>query len=147
MENDKNYYEQLMDTYNEWKDLVKDLIKERLYNYEGQECYICDLAYTLFEGENIDGSFTYSYYWSKELIRKYWDDFSEIYDEFIAECGKENSINVLEEPEKFVVIMLLEQASQLLSNYDNKFIEDNWNNEIVLNKKNIKEIIKSLGDE
>lgn len=141
---EKNWCEELMNQYDNWKDLVKDLIKDRLYDYEGNSSYVCDLAYTLFEGENIDGSFTYSYYWSKELIRKYWDDYAEIYEEYIAQCGKENSINVLEEPKRFVVVMLLEQAQTLLSNYDNKFINDNWNNEITLNKTNINKIIKSM---
>ena len=42
--------------------------------------------------------------------------------------------------------MLLEQASQLLSNYNNKFIDDNWNEEITSNDENIKKIKESLED-
>lgn len=143
MEN-KNYYENLMEKYENWKDLVKDLIIDRLENYKNDKVYLCDLAYTLFESENIDGSFTYSYYWSKELIKKYWNEFSEIYENYIWNVGKENSVNCLEEPERFVVIMLLEQAQNLLSNYDNDFINDNWNEEIKLNNSNIKKIIESF---
>lgn len=141
---EKNYYEELMKKYDSFEDLVKDLIIERLENYKGQKVYVCDLACTLFEGENIDESFTYSTYWSKELIKKYFDEFSYLYDEYIADCGKENSINVFDEPEKFIVIMLLEQAQTLLSNYDNDFINDNWNNEIELNDENIKKIKGAL---
>ena len=139
----KNCYEELMEKYESWEDLVKDLIKERLEDYKGQKIYTCDLASTLFEGENVDGSFTYSTYWSKELIKKYFDEFSYIYDEYIANCGKENSINLLAEPEEFIVIMLLEQAN-ILINCSNDFINDNWDNEIELNDENIKKIVESL---
>jgi len=146
MKKEKNYYEELMEKYPSWEELVKDLVIERLEDYKGNNCYICDLAYTLFEGENIDGSFTYSSYWSKELIKNYWDEYADIYDDYIWSCGKESSINPLDEPEKFVVIMLLEQAQKLLSNYNNKFIDDNWNEEVELNDKNIKKIVESLED-
>lgn len=142
---EKDYYEELMDKYYSWKDLVKDLIIERLEDYKDTEHYLCDLAYTLFEGENIDGSFTYSFYWSKELIKKYWNDFADLWEEYKFSVGETN-INIFDEPEKFVVIMLLEQASQLLSNYNNKFINDNWNEEITLNDENIKKIKESLED-
>lgn len=140
---EKNWCEELMEQYDSWEDLVKDLIKSRLYDYEGNSIYSCDLAYQLFEGENIDGSFTYSTYWSKELVKKYWDDFNEIYENYIWNVGKENSINVLDEPEKFVVVMLLEQAQNILSKLE--FIDTNWNDEIELNKENIETIINELG--
>lgn len=143
MEN-KNYYEELMEKYENWEDLVKDLIIDRLEDYKSSKVYLCDLGYTLFEKENIDGSFTYNYYWSKELIKKYWDDFSELWENYLFSVGQDNNFNVFDNPEKFVVIMLLEQAQNLLSNYDNDFINDNWNEEIELNNSNIKKIIESL---
>lgn len=138
----KNYYEELMEKYENWEDLVKDLIKDRLKDYKDNSYYGCDLAYQLFEGENIDCSFTYSVYWSKQLIIKYWEDFDTLYEEYLWSMGNENVINILESPERFVVIMLLEQASQILSK--NEFIENNWNEEIELNDENIKEIVKEL---
>ena len=141
---EKNYYEELMEKYENWKDLVKDLIIERLEDHKGEDVYLCDLAYILFEGENIDGSFTYSTYWSKELVKKYFDDFDELYENYIFNMGNENSINIFDEPERFIIIMLLEQASELLSNYDNDFINNNWNDEITLNSENIQEIKESL---
>ena len=140
---EKNYYEELMQKYENWKDLVKNLMIDRLENYKDQKTYTCDLVYTLFESENIDGSFTYNCYWSKKLIQKYWDDFNEIYANYIDNVGIENSINILDEPEKFVVIMLLEQGNDLL-NCSNDFINDNWNEQITLNNKNIKKITDIL---
>lgn len=139
---EKNWCEELIEQYDSWEDLVKDLIKSRLYGYEGNSYYGCDLAYQLFEDENVNGSFTYSTYWSKELVKKYWDDFNEIYENYIWNIGKENSINVLDEPEKFVVVMLLEQAQDILSKIE--FIDTNWNEEIELTKENIETIINEL---
>ena len=141
---EKHWCEELIEKYDSWEELVKDLIIERLEEYKGNSYYLCDLAYTLFEGENIDGSFTYSTYWSKELINHFWDDFSELYEDYMFEMGGDNAINVFDESEKFVVIMLLEQASKLLSNCNNEFINDNWDNEIELNDENIKKLVESL---
>lgn len=146
MENmeEKNYYEELIKKYDSWKNLVKNLIIERLEEYIGTNCYICVLADTLFEGENIDGSFTYSTYWSKELIKKYWDEFDEMWGDYLIDVGQENNFNIFSKPEKFIVLMLLEQAKNLLSNYKNDFINDNWDNKVELNSENIKKIIESL---
>ena len=66
--------------------------------------------------------------------------------EYLFSVGQDNNFNVFDNPEKFVVIMLLEQAQNLLSNYDNEFIEENWDEKIVLNKENIKKIKESLED-
>lgn len=137
---DKHWTEELMEQFDNWEDLVKDQIKEKLWNYENQEEYGCDLAYKLFEGENVDGSFTYSTYWSIELIRKYWDDFADIYQNFVDSTG--STLNPFNSAEGFVVVMLLEEAQNILSNLD--IINEYWNDKIVLNKKNINKIIKEL---
>lgn len=141
MEN-KNYYEKLMEKYEKWEDLVKDLIIDRLEDYKNVSVYACDLAYTLFENENIDGSFTCSTYWSKELIKKYFDDFATLYDEFIFNMGNENAINVFEEPEKFIVIMLLECSNMLIGQLE--FTHKNYDKQIKLDNKTINKIIKEL---
>ena len=128
--------------FNSFEDLVKNLIKIKLDEYVNNSIYGCELAYTLFEGENVDGSLTCNAYYFQEIIKKYFDEFGEIYDNFIFNSGKENSINCFEEPETFVVIMLLEKANDILSQLD--FISKNWDNEIELNQKNINIIKKEL---
>ena len=132
----KDYYEELMDKYYTWKELVIDLIRDKLDNYKDTSNYGCDLAYTLFEGENVDGSMTYSTYWSVELIRKYWDDFADIYQEFVDNTG--SSLNPFDSDESFVVVMLLEEAQNILSQC--KTIDDNWNDKFTLDEKTIKKI-------
>ena len=126
----------------DFKELVKEELKMRLEDYEGATMYGCDMSYELLEKYNIDGSYTYSAYESKELIKQYFDDFAEIYEEYLFQCGKENAINCFDEPEKFVVVMLLETASSLLSQCE--LIDTNWNEEIELTEENIKTITKQL---
>lgn len=120
------------------KEILNDLI-EKLYEYEGQKIYACDLAYTLFESYNIDGSVTYSTYNAKEWIKKYFNELGEAVEAIKYNLGSELIPNIFDEPEKFMVVIYLEVGASLLSQC--KFIDDNWNNEIELTNKNI-EIIK-----
>lgn len=135
-----SYFDELLEKYDKWENLVKDLIKNRLYDYKDEKEYGCDLADKLFESENCDGSFTYNTNKSKDYINQYWEEYNNLYDEWLENTGV--SYNPIENPEKFVVLMLLLQAERILGN--NKFIQDNWNDEIILNAKNIDKIIKDI---
>lgn len=127
---------------NELKKWLIEEIKEHLYNYEGSEVYACDLAYTIFEGENIDGSYTYSTFDAKEWIKRYWEDIGEVVEEIKFQLGSECIPNVFEEPEKFQVVIVLEGASYILSQCE--YIDKHWNDKITLTKTNIKKIISQL---
>lgn len=137
----KDYYEEIMDNHETWRELVVDLIRDKLDEYKGMQEYGCDLAYKLFEEENVNGSFTCSHYWSRELIKKYWDDFAELNEEYKANFGE--FLNPFED-EKFVVIMLLKEAQNILSQC--KTIDDNWNDKFTLDEKKIKKINKELDE-
>jgi hypothetical protein len=123
------------------EEIKKDLI-EKLNEYEGQRVYACDLAYTLFESYNIDGSVTYSTYDAKEWIKKYFNELGEVVEEIKFNLGSEFIPNIFEEPERFMVVIYLEVGASLLSQC--KFIDDNWNNEIELTDENIEIIKKEL---
>ena len=125
------------------KDIINRII-DKLYDYEDTEVYGADLAYTLFESENIDGTFTYNTYEAQEWIKNNFDELGEVWEELKFQFGADylNNYNVFEEPEKFMVLVILEVASYILGRC--KTVEDNWNNEIVLTKKNIKKIEKEL---
>lgn len=142
MNNDKHWVEELMDTYESWEDLVKDLIEEKLDQYKDQSIYGCDLGYKLFEGENVDGSFTYSTYWSIEIIHKYWYDFGEIYEYYKNMTGSD--LNPFESAESFVVIMLLEESQKLIGGLD--YVVKHWDDKITLNQKTINKIVKELNN-
>lgn len=125
---------------------IIDLLIRKLEDYEDMSIYGCNMAYTLLEQYNVDGSIKYNTYeaieWLKDNIQDIYDFLPTIKfmydDEFYAKL----CIDILENPEKAMVIICLEKANEIMANL--KFINDNWNNEIVLNKENINIIKKEL---
>lgn len=131
---------------NNIKNEVIDKLIDKLYDYEDIKCYSCDLAYTLFESYNIDGSVTYSTNEAQKWIKDNWKDLPDILEELKFQFGNdyfsEILMDIFENPEKFMVVIYLEVASYLTGKC--KLIEDNWDNEIILTKKNINKIKKQL---
>ena len=128
-----------MKTNTFYTDLRNTLI-ERLNDYKGTEVCGYDLAYTLFEGENADGSVFCSTYKTKEFIKNNFDlfaDFSEYYKDNFGE-----SLNIFGEPEKAHVILLLEAAQMVLSNLDT--IDEFWNDSKELTEELIDAIVEEL---
>lgn len=124
------------------KNDVINLLIDNLYNYEGSDVYSCDLAYTLFEGYNVDGSITYSTYEAQEWIKKHFNELGEIVEEIKFQLGSENIPNIFDEPEAFMVVIYLEVANYLCGKCE--LIDKNWNDKIKLNKKTIETIKKQL---
>ena len=125
----------------------KDYLKEQLDEYEGQTQYACDLGYILTEGINADGSFTYSRELAKDYLKEWWDDADE-YWVFEKEHFGENLHNPFENPEAYIVAMVVEGISGLLSKC--QLIDDNWNDDIELTEENIallKEQVDDLSDD
>lgn len=128
------------------KTLKNYIIDETIWNLkerEGETVYACDLAYTVFESANVDGSYTYSTYEAVKWIKKYFDSLGEIVEELQA-----NGIgapNPFDEPEKFQVVILMEGAQYLLGKCET--IEENWNEEIELTPKTIREICRELREQ
>ena len=130
------------------KDIIERII-DKLDEYKDCEIYGCDLSYTLFEGENVDGTFTYNTYEAKQWIKSYYDDIGEVWEELQFNFDKEYlmQFNMFDNPEKFMVLIILESASYLISRC--KLISDNWDNTIILDENNIKiltEQLKELDD-
>lgn len=125
------------------KEIIGRII-DKLYDYEDTKHYACDLGYALFEGENMDGTFTYSTYEAKEWIKNNFDDIGEVWEELTFQFGSDflKNYNLFDNPEKFMVLIILESASYLISRC--KLIDDNWNSEITLDKKTIKTLEKQL---
>ena len=126
------------------KEYVINQLLDKLDDYEDTECYGCDLGYTLYEGENADGVIFYSTYESKEWIKEYWDDLDEIIEELNFQFGTEymSKFNPISEPDKFVLIVVIEVASYLIGQC--KTVDKNWNNRFKLTKTNINKIKKEL---
>lgn len=130
------------------KNYVIDLLLNELENYEDTKVYACELDYTLLEGYNIDGSITYNTYEAKEWIKEHYDDIGEFLENYSFCVGNDNlsslAIDIFTNPEKAMVIICLEKANEILSSLD--FVKENWDNEIILNTKNISKIEKGLKD-
>lgn len=126
------------------KDYVIEQLIGKLYDYEGTEEYGCDLTYTLYEGENADGVIFYSTYESKKWIQEHFDDLDEIVEELNFQFGTDYmaKFNPFSEPDKFVLIVVIEVAGYLLGQCPT--IEKNWNNQFKLTKAKIKKIIDEL---
>lgn len=116
----------------DFKSWLEEMISDALDDYKdhSRDVYGAELAYTLFEGQNIDGSVTYSTYAAKEFIKEHWDAAGD-YHEYMKENFGEVTHNPFDNPEAFQVGMLLEGAQQLLS--DCAIVQENWNNNIELN--------------
>ena len=119
---------------------LRNTIIDRLNDYKNTNVYGCDLAYTLFEIENADGSVLCNTYLTKEFIKNHFDlfaDFSEYYKDNFGE-----SLDIFAEPEKAHVILLLEAAQMVLSNLDT--IDEFWNDSKELTEELINAIIEEL---
>jgi hypothetical protein len=128
------------------KTLKNYIIDETIWNLkerEGETVYACDLAYTVFEGANVDGSYTYSTYEAVKWIKKYFDSLGEIVEEMQGQGL--NAPNPFDEPEKFQVCVLLEGAQYLLSKCET--VDKNWNEEIELTPKTIRKICRELREQ
>ena len=119
---------------------LRNFIIEKLNDYKDIDVYGADLAYTLFENENANGSVLYNTYLTKEFIKNHFDlfaDFSEHYTN-----NFEKSLNIFAEPEKAHVILLLESAKMVLGQLET--INEFWNDEKELTEELINSIVEDL---
>lgn len=127
---------------NKIKEEVKEILKDKLDEYEDTTVYGCDLAYKLSESENCDGSYTYSSYKAKQWIKDNFEDLGEIVEEMEFQMGKDSIPNVFNNPENFQVVVLIEVACSLLSRCD--VIDEHWNDRIELDEEHISIIKEQL---
>lgn len=128
------------------KNYTIDLLLRKLENYKDNTVYACDLAYTLLDEYNIDGSITYNTYEAQEWLKEHYDEMYSFLENYKYNFGIEEvgrlAMDIFNNPEKAMTIIVIETASELMPHL--KFIEDNWYNEITLNKQNIEIIKKQL---
>jgi|VirMetMinimDraft_7_1064189.scaffolds.fasta_scaffold84777_2 hypothetical protein len=128
-----------METTNFIADL-KTTIIDRLNDYAGGTHYSCDLASTLFEGENVNGSVLCNAYQTKEFIKANFDLFGDLVQH--VKDNMDYTLNPFNEPEKAHVWLLLEASQSILAQLPT--IDKNWNNQIELTPKMIKKLTKEL---
>jgi len=121
---------------------IKADIISNLSEYAGNSYYGCDLAYTLFEGDNANGSVFCNTYKTKEYIKANFDLFGEFLEHYNDEFGE--YLNPFSQPERVHVIFLLEGVQSILSKCE--FISDNWNAKIELTAENIETITNQVNE-
>ena len=119
---------------------LRNTIIERLNDYKGSEVYGSELAYTLFEGENANGSVLCNTYETKEFIKNHFYLFAEFSEYYKDNFGE--SLNIFAEPEKAHVILLLEAAQMVLSNLNT--VDEFWNDSKELTEELINAIVEEL---
>lgn len=130
-----------MEELKSYVEYVKDFIVDNLPEYEGKEVYACDLAYTITEGINADGSATYSRQKAVDYIKEWSDEAAEVYQYQVENYGQASQ-NPFENPEAWMVCMIIEGVNAVLSQCT--VIDDNWNNEIELTEEIIKTILEHV---
>ena len=127
---------------------LEDFSIDNNYNYECTQVYACDLAYKLFENENIDGSFFYDTIQAKKWLSEHFDDLSEIIEELQFQFDEDFCNKILldffKNPDCFIVVVVLEVANYLLGQC--KYINENWNNDITLTNDIIDIICQQLDE-
>lgn len=120
---------------------MKEEIKERLYDLEGEYMSLTDLWYKLFETENINGSFECSSFAAIKWIKHYYAELAEVVESYISEYGE--LPNPFMEPEKFQMIMILHLSWEMVTKaiYNADLVEDA---EIELTAEIIDKIIAAL---
>ena len=119
---------------------LKETIIDRLNDYKNTTVYGCDLAYTLFESENVNGSVLCNTYLTREFIKENFDLFGDLVQ--YVENNIDVVLNPFKEPEKSHVWLVMEGGCSLLSRLD--FILNNWNDKFKLTDEVIKEITDQL---
>ena len=123
---------------------VKEVLIEELENYESESIYGCDLAFTLLEKYNVDGSYTYSTYESIQWIQENFTSIAEFIEEFDPESNGISLNNPFTDPEIFQVQIMLYASDQIMSK--SQYVNDNWNNEIELTQEVINIITNELNN-
>lgn len=119
----------------EW---AKEYIEDNLPEWEGQSVYGADLANELTEEPNVNGIYEDD---SWGFISKHINDARDEY-EYEKDNFGEVLHNPFEEPEAFVVCMLINTVNDLLAQVP--VVDEHWNDDLELTKEVIDEILKAL---
>lgn len=121
---------------------VAEKMADKLGEYEGKSVCGADLAFTLFECENIDGSITYSTYATKEWIKKHFDELGEVVERMQAEWEYNAGADIFDNPEKFMVSVYLWVASEICGMLET--VNEFWNDSEELTAELIEKITEEL---
>lgn len=140
---EENEYEESLKKYDSLDAWMIDEIKDHLDEAEGRKVTGADLATSLFESENVDGSCTYSRYNAIQWISYFFNDIGDFFDgnsEAKDICG-----DPFENPEAFMVCVVIEKAESILGRQDSVLAF--WDKEKALTHKLISAIKNDIDAE
>lgn len=126
-----------------FNDFCKEYICEHLGELESVNVYACDLAYTLAEDDNVNGTMTYSRREAFDYLYDWAEDCADYLEYEKMNFGERS--NPFENPEAFMVRMVIEGINSILSQCE--IIDSNWNDEIELTPEVIETIKEQIKDE
>ena len=125
---------------NDLKDWMLGEIEEKLAEWVGYEINVDEMADRLFEGNIVDGTYTYSTKDAKNWIIENFEDIGEIVENLQANYGE--IVNCFLYPEKFQVEIVFELANYMINSSD--FIKENINERIKLTQEIADKIIQEI---
>jgi hypothetical protein len=108
------------------KDVLERMI-DHLDDLEGYDGYVSELAFTLFEGENIDGTMTYSTYKAEEWIAEHFHDLGDVVED-MSEAW-DITPNPFANPEVFMLQAVIYIAEQLV--YESAYLQRGCDEETI----------------
>lgn len=121
----------------------KEYITDRLSDYKGRIFYLCDFPSEITMDDNVNGSITYSSYKAMEFIKEHFEA-AGAYWNYAKDNFEEVEHNPFEEPEDYMVCMVIEGVNSLMSQVIGN--HDDWDNQVEITDKLIKEIEEGLED-
>lgn len=125
---------------------TKNYLIEQLDAYEDTTQYACELATTLTEGANADGTLVYSRGEARDYLNEWFEECGE-YWEYEKRNFGENYHNPFDNPEAYMVCMVIAACETILSKCP--IIDEHWNEQIELTEdivNDIKEYVKEYND-
>lgn len=130
------------------KEFVKGEIIDRLEELKGfneNKC-IDDLSYSLFESENVNGAYFCNNYTAKKWVNKNFEHIREIAEEikfqFDSDSANKILLDVFDNPDRFIVVIVLEVANYLISRCDTA--DKYWNDETTLTDEILNNLIEEI---
>ena len=129
-----------METFEQY---CKDFINDNLDGYIGTDVYGCDLSHTLTEEINVNGTATFSRQKAMDYIKEWFDEAAEVYNYQMENYGSVSQ-NPFENPEAWMVCMIIEGCANLLSQC--KCVDNIWNDEAKLTEELVEQIKDEIKD-
>ena len=122
-------------------DYCKEHIEEKIYNYVGSSHYGADFAYTITEEENANGTLTFSRETARNILGEWWYDCGD-YWEYEKDNFGEHAHNPFDEPEAYMVCMVIEGCASLLG--QTEALQEVWNDKFELTEELADKIVEQV---